>query len=80
MSITHTDAWVGGALRRVTNAAAIAELHGGRSHELGTLAQASLTEAVQHALGHGFSVEAVAVAAGVTDEEVQALADGSAAA
>lgn len=80
MTMTSTDAWVGGALRRVTNAVAIAELHGARSPELETLTRQSIEEAIQHALGHGFSVEAVAGAASMTVEQVAEIADGSAAA
>ena len=37
MTMTTTDAWVGGALRRVTNAVAIEQLHGTQSSALKTL-------------------------------------------
>lgn len=77
---TSTDAWVGGALRRVANAVTIAELYGGRSEELSALTQVSVNEAIQQALGHGFSQDAVAEAAGMTAEEVFAIAEASAAA
>ena len=80
MSMTSTDAWIGGALRRVTNAVTIRELHGGQSSELDEVTQVSLVEAIQQALGHGFSLQAVADAAGMTTEEASSLADGSAAA
>ena len=51
MSMTSTDAWIGGALRRVTNAVTIRELHGGQSNELDEVTQVSLVEAIQQALG-----------------------------
>ena len=80
MSMTSTDAWIGGALRRVTNAVTIAERHGGRSSDLQESTQANLAEAIREALRHGFSSEAVSAAAKLTQEEVAAIADGSAAA
>ena len=80
MTMTSTDAWIGGALRRVTKAVTIADLHGGRTDELGALTQVSITEAIQQALEYGFSVEAVANAAGISTEDVAAIADGTAAA
>ena len=77
---TSTDAWIGGAPRRVTNAVTIAELHSGRSEETSALSQVSVNEAIQQALGHGFSQDAVAEAAGMTTEEVFAISVASAAA
>lgn len=77
---TSTDAWVGSALRRVANAVTIAELHGDRSEELAVLTQVNLHESIQQALGHGFSQDAVAAAAGMTTEEVLAISKASAAA
>ena len=73
MSMTTTDTWVGGALRRVTNAVAIAELHGGRSDELATITNASIEQAIQQALNYGFSAEAVATAAAMDAEEVESF-------
>ncbi|RZV42380.1 MAG: hypothetical protein EX269_14965 [Acidimicrobiales bacterium] len=78
--MTSTDAWIGSALRRVRNAVTIVELHGDRSVELGELTQFNLSDTIQQALGHGFSMEAVAEAAAMTVEQVAAIADGSAAA
>ena len=80
MAMTSTDAWIGGALRRVANAVTIAELHGGRSDETAALTLLHMAETIQQALGHGFSNEAVAEAASMTVEEVIAIADTSAAA
>jgi len=77
---SSTDAWIGGALRRVANAVTIAELHGHRSEALSELTQVNVDEAIQQALGHGFSRAAVAEAARMTIEEVSAIADTSTAA
>ena len=80
MAMTSDEAWVGGALRRVTNAVTIVELHGGRSPELEVSTRENLEHAIVQALSYGFSVEAVATAASMTPDEVAAIADGSAAA
>ena len=74
--MTSTDAWVGGALRRVTNAVKIAELHGGRSDELAEITQECVDQTVRHALSYGYSVEAVAAAAGLDTAEVELVAGG----
>ena len=79
MTMTSTDAWVGGALRRVTNAVAIAELHGARSPELESLTRDNIEQAIQQALGHGFAVAAVADAASMSVEDVNAIAADEAA-
>jgi len=78
--MASTDAWIGGALRRVTNAVAIAELHGARSPELDSVTRDNIEEAIHHALGYGFAVEAVASAASMTPEQVSEIAARSAAA
>ena len=80
MIMTSTETWVGGALRRVANAVTIAELHGSRNLELELMTKANLEQAIQHAVSYGFSVEAVAEAAKMTEDEVLRIADGSAAA
>lgn len=80
MFMTSTEAWVGGALRRVKNAVTIVELHGERSTDLEVATRTHLEESIRQALRFGFSVEAVAAAASMTRDEVTAVADGSAAA
>jgi len=78
--VYSTDAWVGGALRRVTNAVTIAEAHGSRSAELESLTKRNLAQTIQQALNYGYSIEAVADSASLTIEEVATFADGTSAA
>ena len=75
MAMTSIDTWVGGALRRVSNAVAIAELHGDSSPELGPLTRENVEQAIQQALSYGFSVEAIADAAEMDVADVQRLAN-----
>lgn len=79
MIMTSAETWVGGALRRVANAVTIAELHGSRTLELESLTKENLEQTIQQALSYGFSEEAVAEAAKMTENEVALFADGSAA-
>ena len=75
MAMNSIDTWVGGALRRVRNAVAIAELHGDRSPELGPLTRENVEQSIQQALSYGFSVEAIADAAEMDVADIQRLAN-----
>ena len=76
MTMTSTDAWVGGALRRVSNAVTIEQLHGPQSFALKTVTRTNVEDAIREALGFGFSRDAVADAASMTVTEVDAIGKG----
>lgn len=76
MTMTTTDAWVGGALRRVTNAVAIEQLHGTQSSALKTLTRTNVEDAIREALSFGFSLDSVADAASMTATEVAVIGKG----